>query len=56
MWYPIETTLSVKSTMTVYREHLYELQGFKALFGRDLVARIVAGEEVATGDFPSIPP
>jgi hypothetical protein len=53
--YLIENTLGVKSDMTVFREHLYELDGFKALFGPDLVARIIAGEEVAPAVFPALP-
>jgi hypothetical protein len=52
----IEQEFGVKSGMTVWREHLYELAGFAELFGANLVARIKAGEEVPTGDFPAVPP
>lgn len=51
----IAQEFGVKSDMTIYREHLYELQGFKKLFGETLVARIVAKEEVHTAEFPVVP-
>lgn len=52
----IEQEFGVKSDMTVWREHLYELVGFKELFGANLVARIKASEEVPIGEFPALPP
>lgn len=54
--YLIETNLGVKSPRTIYREHLYELAGFKQLLGADLVARIVAEPEVELEAFPALPP
>lgn len=54
--YLIETNLGVKSARTIYHEHLYELAGFKPLFGADLVARIVAESEVELEAFPALPP
>lgn len=54
--YLIETTLGVKSSRTIYSEHLYELAGFKALLGPDLIARIVAEPEVELDAFPGLPP
>ena len=51
----IETSLNIKTSMTTYREHLYELAGFKVLFGVELVARIVAEEEVPPANFPELP-
>ena len=52
----IEQEFGVKSDMTVYREHLYELAGFAELFGPDLVARIKANEEVPVAEFPQSRP
>ncbi len=51
----IEQEFGVKSDMTIYREHLHELQGFKDLFGQALVVRIIAREEVPVADFPAVP-
>lgn len=51
----IEAELGVKSAMTVYQEHLYELQGFKEMFGTALVNRILAGEEMSSDEFPTLP-
>jgi hypothetical protein len=52
----IEQEFGVKSAMSVWREHLYELAGFKELFGPDLLTLINSEEEVAIGDFPVLPP
>jgi len=51
----IEKEFGVKSAQTVWREHLYELQGFTDAFGAPLVARIKAKEEVPLADFPGLP-
>lgn len=51
----IEKEFGVKSETTIWREHLYELQGFTDLFGAALVARIKAGEEVPLAHFPAVP-
>ena len=51
----IEEELAVKTSRTVYREHLYELQGFKKIFGLDLVNRIMRGEHISSEEVPSIP-
>lgn len=48
----IEREFGVKSERAFHDEHLYELEGFRALFGDALVARIKAGEEVPAGDVP----
>ena len=48
----IEREFGVKSERAFHDEHLYELEGFRALFGDALVARIKAGEEVPPGDVP----
>ncbi|WPZ13479.1 hypothetical protein T8J41_15165 [Nitratireductor rhodophyticola] len=52
----IEQEFGVKSALTVWREHRYELAGFTELFGDELVARIKAGEEVPIGEFPGVQP
>lgn len=51
----IEKEFGVKSESTIWREHLYELQGFTDLFGSALVARVKVGEEVPVADFPAVP-
>lgn len=48
----IERELGVKSEHDFHREHLYELEGFRTLFGDALVARIKSGEAVPLGDVP----
>lgn len=53
----IERVLGVKTRSTIYREHLYELHGFKAQLGAAVVAAIAAGTPPADGaqiDLPSI--
>jgi hypothetical protein len=42
--YFIEHELGVKSRSTIYAEHLYELDGFRKLFGAEIVAKLKAGE------------
>lgn len=53
----IEEVLGVERPTTVYRKHLYELAGFKEIFGPDIVARIIAGippEEGLLVDIPTM--
>lgn len=53
----IEEFLGIKTASTVYREHLYELAGFKRIFGENLVDDILAGKTIPTGtniDVPAI--
>lgn len=52
----IEEELGVPSKTKLWREHLYELEGFKQLFGPSLVARLKQKEDVPQADFPAIPP
>lgn len=52
----IEQQFGVKSAHTIWKEHLYELQGFTDLFGMELVNRIKAAEEVPLEQFPALPP
>ncbi len=48
----IERELGVKSERDFHREHLYELEGFRTLFDKTLVARIKGLEEVPAVDVP----
>jgi hypothetical protein len=41
--YAIEFEFGVKSATTVYREHLYELEGFRKLVGESLCNRLKMG-------------
>jgi hypothetical protein len=51
----IEEKLGVKTPTTIYREHLYELAGFKEVLGVDTVAYLTRGEEIADGRSLEIP-
>jgi hypothetical protein len=51
----IERELGVKSTHTIWEEHLYELDGFKKIFGDDLVRIIVNREEAPEGVTVNLP-
>lgn len=42
----IEQEFGIKSSTTVWREHLYELAGFKDVLGSSLVNHIVEGYSV----------
>jgi len=45
--YAVENELGVKSYRTILREHLYELEGFRALFGDATVGDLKARKSVA---------
>jgi hypothetical protein len=51
----IQEELGVPSQRKIWQDHLYELEGFKRLFGNPLVARLKAKENVPLTDFPPIP-
>jgi hypothetical protein len=51
----IEQEFGIKTRSTVYREHLYELAGFKELFGADIVAGIRDGTLASEGVKVSLP-
>jgi hypothetical protein len=51
----IQEELGVPSQRKIWQEHLYELEGFKRLFGDPLTARLNAKESVPLADFPVIP-
>lgn len=53
----IEEFLGVQTASTVFEEHLYELAGFKRIFGQKLVDDIMAGKAIPVGlniDVPAI--
>jgi hypothetical protein len=52
----IETVYGVKYRTTIYREHLYELEGVKDVLDAAIVRRLKAGETVPTNEigFPNI--
>lgn len=53
----IEKILGIKTSHTIYREHLYELEGWKARFGKDLIEIISNNEKIdplTTIDLPEI--
>lgn len=45
----IEEVFNVKTSQTVYQEHLYELSGFKAVFGTGNV-KIIVNKELISGE------
>jgi hypothetical protein len=51
----IEQELGVPSMNKIFREHLFELEGFKNLFGAPLTARLARGESIPLHEFPLIP-
>jgi hypothetical protein len=51
----IENELGVQSQRTVYREHLYELEGFRALIGPMSVEELRRGMEVGQERLPRLP-
>ncbi len=53
----IEKELCVKTSHSIWREHLYELSGFKALFGEEIIRRIMnpsVSNSSCTVDVPNI--
>lgn len=52
----IQEELGVPSQRKVWQEHLYELDGFRRLFGNTLTNRLKAKESVPKADFPALPP
>lgn len=51
----IEEHFGVETSHTVYRKHLYELDGFKKILGPELVGYLVRGEDVAEERMVDIP-
>lgn len=52
----IEDELGVPSLTKIWKDHLYELAGFKRIFGDRLTGRLKGGESVPLADFPALPP
>ena len=51
----IEKEYGIKSRQTIYREHIYELRGFKPILGDKLVKRIANGEKIDPSEIPVLP-
>jgi hypothetical protein len=51
----IEEILGIKTRHTIWKEHLYELAGFKERLGADFVQRVLAGVETFEGDIVDFP-
>lgn len=51
----IERELGVKSRHTVWREHLYNLEGFRTLLGEDVVSRLKMRDDVSLAELPRFP-
>jgi hypothetical protein len=53
----VETQLGIQTSHSIWKEHLYELKGWKRIFGADVVAAVLAGippEEGQVVDAPTI--
>lgn len=51
----IESELGIKSTDTIWREHLYELEGFRVLLGSKILEKLKKGETLEAGIIPAFP-
>lgn len=51
----IEEILGVKSSHTIWSEHLYELAGWKPIFGADLIDRIARNEQPLANETIDVP-
>jgi hypothetical protein len=51
----MEHQLGIKSALTYRQEHLYELEGFRRLFGEAIVANLKAKHHSQPKDFPLLP-
>lgn len=51
----IEHELGVPSLQTIFQEHLYELAGFRELFGRGLTVRLEQSQSVPANEIPELP-
>ena len=51
----IEKEYGVKSSQTLWKEHLYELRGFKEIMGEETVIRLVNDEIQTASELPSLP-
>lgn len=53
--YAIEHDFGVKSSTTIYREHLYELEGFNVIFGPGRVQAIKGNGTLPEEEWPALP-
>jgi hypothetical protein len=53
--YAIEYEFGIKSAGTIFHEHLYELEGFRALFGHELCGKLKNLSVVQSAEIPPIP-
>ncbi|RWL75788.1 MAG: hypothetical protein EOR69_31530 [Mesorhizobium sp.] len=53
--YAIEHDFGVKSSTTIYREHLYEVEGFKAIFGPDRIQATKDNGTLPEEEWPALP-
>lgn len=51
----IEQHFGIKSSATVYREHLYELEGFREIFGDIKIQLLKGGADLPATDWPTLP-
>ena len=51
----IEERFGINTPTTEYREHLYELRGWKKILGPELIANLLAGVELPEGELVDIP-
>jgi hypothetical protein len=51
----IEEHLGVLSKWRIYREHLYELRGWKHVIGDQLIADVISGKEIPEGTQIDVP-
>jgi hypothetical protein len=51
----IEKEYGIKSRSTIYREHLYELRGFKPILGDKLVKRVANGDKIDSSEISVLP-
>jgi hypothetical protein len=51
----IEKEYGIKSRQTIYKEHLYELRGFRKIFGDEILRRVVNDEKIGTIEIPALP-
>ena len=51
----IEKVFGIKTASTIYREHHYELRGWKEIFGAKLIKAITAGEKIPIGTVVDLP-
>lgn len=51
----IENEMGIISSQTAYRQHLYELEGFKKLFPLEIVSKIAASQLTENDEIPDMP-